>query len=84
MAVLEIGINIGMKNLVEVKYYSSSDNILDPWNGTPEHPYQTIKDGLIVAKKGETVVIQEGTYHITESLIVPDSVMLFMNPKVTS
>ena len=30
MAVLEIGINIGMKNLVEVKYYSSSDNILDP------------------------------------------------------
>ncbi|MFX0022026.1 MAG: hypothetical protein ACFE9S_06845 [Candidatus Hermodarchaeota archaeon] len=30
MAVLEIGINLGMKNLVEVKYYSSSDNILDP------------------------------------------------------
>lgn len=30
MAVLEIGINIGMKNLVEIKYYSSSDNVLDP------------------------------------------------------
>lgn len=30
MAVLEVGINLGMKNLVEVKYYSSSDNILDP------------------------------------------------------
>ena len=30
MAVLEVGINLGMKNLVEIKYYSSSDNILDP------------------------------------------------------
>jgi hypothetical protein len=30
MAVLEVGINLGMKNLVENKYYSSSDNVLDP------------------------------------------------------
>ena len=30
MAVLEVGINIGTKNLVEIKYYSSSDNPLDP------------------------------------------------------
>ena len=30
MAVLEVGINIGMKSLLEIKYYSSSDNILDP------------------------------------------------------
>ena len=30
MAVLEVGINIGMKNLLDIKYYSSSDNILDP------------------------------------------------------
>lgn len=30
MAILEVGINIGIRNLVEIKYYSSSDNILDP------------------------------------------------------
>lgn len=30
MAILEVGINIGMKNLIEIKYYSSSDNVLDP------------------------------------------------------
>lgn len=30
MAILEVGINLGMHNLVEIKYYSSSDNILDP------------------------------------------------------
>ncbi|MHA2398742.1 MAG: hypothetical protein ACXADU_07615 [Promethearchaeota archaeon] len=30
MAILECGINIGIKNLIEVKYYSSSDNLLDP------------------------------------------------------
>ncbi len=30
MAVLEVGINLGMKNLVDIKYYSSSDRILNP------------------------------------------------------
>ncbi len=30
MAILEVGINLGMRNLVEIKYYASSDNILDP------------------------------------------------------
>ncbi|MFX1279446.1 MAG: hypothetical protein ACFFA3_08515 [Promethearchaeota archaeon] len=30
MAILEVGINIGMKNLIEIKYYSSSDDVLDP------------------------------------------------------
>ncbi len=30
MAVLEVGINLGMRNIIEVKYYSSSDNVLDP------------------------------------------------------
>jgi hypothetical protein len=30
MAILEVGINIGMKSLVEIKYYRSSDNLLDP------------------------------------------------------
>ncbi|MFX1454891.1 MAG: hypothetical protein ACFFDB_05900 [Promethearchaeota archaeon] len=30
MAILEVGINFGMKYLVQVQYYSSSDNVLDP------------------------------------------------------
>ena len=30
MAVLEVGINLGLKNLVAIKYYSSSDKVLDP------------------------------------------------------
>ncbi len=30
MAVLEVGINLGMKNLVDIKFYSSSDKILNP------------------------------------------------------
>jgi len=30
MAVLDVGINLGLKNLVDIKYYSSSDKILDP------------------------------------------------------
>jgi hypothetical protein len=29
MAVLEIGINLGMKRLIEIQYYLSTDNILD-------------------------------------------------------
>ena len=30
MAILEVGINLGIKNLVEIRYYSSSDGVLDP------------------------------------------------------
>ena len=30
MAVLEVGINLNKKNLVDINYYSSSDKILDP------------------------------------------------------
>lgn len=30
MAVLEIGINLGTKKLLEIRYYSSLDNVLDP------------------------------------------------------
>ncbi len=30
MAILEVGINLGMNNLVEIKYYLSSDDVLDP------------------------------------------------------
>jgi hypothetical protein len=30
MAILEVGINLGMHNLVEIRYYSSSDDVLDP------------------------------------------------------
>lgn len=30
MAVLECGINLGMRNLIDIRYYSSSDNLLDP------------------------------------------------------
>ena len=30
MAVIEVGINIGSRNLLEVKYYSDSDNVLNP------------------------------------------------------
>ena len=30
MAILEVGINLGMRNLVDIRYYSSSDDVLDP------------------------------------------------------
>ena len=29
MAILEVGINLGMRNLIDIRYYSSSDNLLD-------------------------------------------------------
>ena len=30
MAILEVGLNLGMRFLIDIKYYSSSDNVLDP------------------------------------------------------
>jgi hypothetical protein len=58
--------------------YVNADNTAGPWDGTSAHPYQTIEDGLAAALKHETVVVEQGNYHITENLTVPDSVTLLI------
>ncbi len=42
--------------------YVDDDNINGPWNGTSEHPYKTINDGIFNASEGDTIYVFNGTY----------------------
>ena len=43
--------------------YVDDDNLLGPWDGTSEHPYRTIQEGVDHAYTGYTVYVRNGTYH---------------------
>ena len=42
--------------------YVDDDNTDGPWDGTVEHPYQTINDGVIASIDGDTVYVNSGIY----------------------
>lgn len=42
--------------------YVDDDNVAGPWDGTPEHPYQHIQDGIDGADYWDTVYVLAGTY----------------------
>lgn len=48
--------------------YVDDDNNLGPWDGSKEHPYQHISDGIDNAYEGWTVYVKNGTYH--ENIII--------------
>ena len=43
--------------------YVDDDNTQGPWDGTIEHPYKYIQDGVDNASDGDTVFVFEGTYY---------------------
>jgi len=42
--------------------YVDDDNTGGPWDGTEEHPYQYIQDGIKAADDGDTVFVLKGDY----------------------
>ena len=42
--------------------YVDDDNTAGPWDGTIEHPYQFIQDGVDNAQNDDTVFVFNGTY----------------------
>ncbi len=42
--------------------YVDDDNTAGPWDGSEDHPYQYIQDGIDAASSGDTVFVFDGTY----------------------
>jgi parallel beta-helix repeat protein len=45
------------------KIYVDDDNTAGPWDGSQEHPYQFIQDGVDNASVGDTVFVYKGIYY---------------------
>jgi nitrous oxidase accessory protein NosD len=43
--------------------YVDDDNTEGPWDGTQEHPYQFIQDGVINANNSDIIFVNNGFYH---------------------
>ena len=54
--------------------YVDDDNVAGPWNGSREHPYQNITDGLGHAGTGDTLFVINGTYR--ENLEIKKMILL--------
>lgn len=54
--------------------YVDDDNIEGPWDGTIEHPFRNIKEGIKKASEGDKVFVFNGTYY--ENIILRKSIKL--------
>ncbi len=67
--------------------YVDDDNTGGPWDGTVEHPYQTIQDGISHTSSGDIVFVFSGLYHSSMSYglisIQEDITLEGENPQTT-
>jgi parallel beta-helix repeat protein len=49
-------------------HYVDSGNINGPWDGSTEHPYQFIQDGINAADPGHKIIVSYGSYN--ENLMI--------------
>ena len=49
--------------LVIADIYVDDDNTEGPWDGSEEHPYQYIQDGIDNANPGNVIYVFNGTYY---------------------
>ena len=62
--------------------YVDDSNTGGPWNGTQEHPYQYIQDGIDGANSGDTVYVYSGTYN--ENVEINENITLIGQDKTTT
>lgn len=63
-----------MINSIDNIIYVDDSNIVGPWDGTIEHPYQNIQDGVNAAISGNIVFVYAGTYY--ENVLISKSLNL--------
>ena len=75
---LLVGVNIvpdlGANGTFDNTVYVDDDNIEGSWDGTQEHPYQYIQDGINAASDSDTVYVYSGLYY--ENVAVDKSIDL--------
>jgi parallel beta-helix repeat protein len=54
--------------------YVDDDNTMGPWDGSKNHPYQTIQDGIDNAYEGYAVYVYNGTYY--ENVLINKTINL--------
>lgn len=62
--------------------YVNDDNTSGPWDGSIEHPYETIQDGIDQAVAGDWVFVHTGIYK--ENIIIDTSIRLLGEEKTTT
>ena len=55
--------------------YVDDDNIIGPWKGTIEYPYQFIKDALSNSSNGDVIIVLSGVYF--ERIKIENTVKIF-------
>lgn len=59
--------------------YVDDDNIDGPWDGSIDHPYRHIQDGIDNSQNGDTVYVFNGSYF--ENIVVHQSIELYGEKK---
>jgi len=59
--------------------YIDDNNTAGPWDGTIEHPYQHINDGVFNSAEGDTIYVFSGTYY--ENVVINKTIKLIGEDK---
>jgi len=70
------------ENTTSSTVYVDDDNTAGPWDGTVEHPYQNITQGLSHALMNETIFVYNGTYY--ENVVMNKTLSLIGENKHTT
>lgn len=70
-----IGITIPISTSAEEStIYVDDDNVEGPWDGSVEHPYESLSDALLAATDGQQIFVYAGEYQ--ESIIITKNVKI--------
>ena len=73
-----VGLADSTHYLTQDTIYVDDDNINGPWDGSFDHPFQFIQDGVNTATNGDIVEVLEGIY--TEQIIIQTGISLIGDP----